>query len=125
MPCRKSNVSIRQAVPNSPRVLVVPIVGPPYRFLPLRQAKKLSFDNGTALRNASSAKNRRSEWGSSDEPCHGKLPFDLWTLMKAEGSAQSSDAHYVRENCIQTQDVGLVELVTPEVPCIISSTSGS
>ena len=35
--------------------------------------------------------------------------------MKAEGSAQSSDAQYVRENCIQTQQVGLVELITPEV----------
>eukprot|EP00752_Nemacystus_decipiens_P009695 g8659.t1 len=34
--------------------------------------------------------------------------------MKAEGSAQSQDALHVRENCIKTQEVGLVELITPE-----------
>ncbi|CAM9640288.1 unnamed protein product [Scytosiphon promiscuus] len=56
----------------------------------------------------------RSDWGSSDEPCHGKLPFDLWTLMRAEGSALDSDAQYVWENCIQTEPLGLVELTTPE-----------
>lgn len=36
--------------------------------------------------------------------------------MKAEGSAQNADAQYVRENCIQTQNGGLVELITPKVP---------
>ncbi|CAN0263570.1 unnamed protein product [Scytosiphon promiscuus] len=56
----------------------------------------------------------RSAWGSSDDPCHGKLPFDLWTLMKSEGSAQDSDAQHAREYCTQTQEVGLVELITPE-----------
>lgn len=35
--------------------------------------------------------------------------------MKAEGSAQDSDAQYVRESCMQTEQVGLVELITPEV----------
>ena len=35
--------------------------------------------------------------------------------MKAEGSAQTSDAHYVWGNCIQNNDVGLLELITPEV----------
>jgi len=57
----------------------------------------------------------RKEWKADDEPCYKKLPFELWTLMKAEGSAQSADAQYVREECTQTIDVGLVELITPEV----------
>lgn len=57
----------------------------------------------------------RSEWGSVDEPCHKKLPFELWALMKAEGSAQSPDALHVRENCIQSTGVGLLELITPKV----------
>lgn len=35
--------------------------------------------------------------------------------MKAEGSAQSPDALHVRENCIKTKDVGLLELITPKV----------
>ena len=35
--------------------------------------------------------------------------------MKAEGSAQNPDAQYVRDNCFQTQEVGLIELITPEV----------
>lgn len=35
--------------------------------------------------------------------------------MKAEGSAQSADALHVRENCIQTNNVGLLELITPKV----------
>eukprot|EP00752_Nemacystus_decipiens_P009696 g8660.t1 len=56
----------------------------------------------------------RSDWESVDDSCHKKLPFELWTLMKAEGSAQSQDALHVRENCIKTQEVGLVELITPE-----------
>ncbi|CAN0306148.1 unnamed protein product [Scytosiphon promiscuus] len=34
--------------------------------------------------------------------------------MKAEGSSQDPDAQYVRENCVQTHEVGLVELATPE-----------
>ena len=35
--------------------------------------------------------------------------------MKAEGSEQNPDAQYVRENCAHTMDVGLIELITPEV----------
>ena len=35
--------------------------------------------------------------------------------MKAEGLAQNSDAHYFRENCVHTMEVGLIELITPEV----------
>lgn len=35
--------------------------------------------------------------------------------MKAEGSAQSPDALHVRENCIHTAEVGLLELITPKV----------
>lgn len=46
------------------------------------------------------------------------LSFELWTLMKAEGSAQNTDAQYVRANCLQTKEVGLVELITPEVCAI-------
>lgn len=62
--------------------------------------------------------NFRSEWDSSDEPCQKKMSFELWTLMKAEGSAQNSDAQYVRANCLQTKELGLIELITPKVcPC--------
>lgn len=35
--------------------------------------------------------------------------------MKADGSAEDPDAQYVRANCIQSEKVGLVELITPEV----------
>ena len=35
--------------------------------------------------------------------------------MKADGSEQNPDAQYVRENCIQTNDIALIELITPEV----------
>ncbi len=64
----------------------------------------------------------RAEWKADDEPCQKKLPFDLWTLMKADGSAQSAAAQDVLENCIETTDVGLVELITPEVRLIPNST---
>lgn len=37
--------------------------------------------------------------------------------MKAEGSAQNLDAQYVRANCIMTDEVGLLELITPKVRC--------
>lgn len=57
----------------------------------------------------------RAAWQARDEPCQKKLPFELWALMKAEGSAQNPDAQYVRANCIQTTHVGLLELATPEV----------
>jgi len=63
----------------------------------------------------------REEWKSDDEPCQKKLPFQLWTIMKAEGSAQSAAAQYVLENCIETADVGLIELITPEVRLIPAS----
>ncbi|CAN0417481.1 unnamed protein product [Pylaiella littoralis] len=56
----------------------------------------------------------RSEWDAHDEPCEKKLPFELWTLMKAEGSAQNPDAQHVRGDCIQSRDVDLVELITPK-----------
>lgn len=57
----------------------------------------------------------RANWKAGDEPCKQKLPFDLWALMKAEGSAQDPDAQYVRENCFEAKDVGVLELETPEV----------
>jgi len=57
----------------------------------------------------------RDAWGA-DESCQKKLPFELWALMKAEGLEQNSDAQHMRANCIQTtKDVGLLELMTPEV----------
>jgi len=56
----------------------------------------------------------RKEWTAAAEPCQKKLSFELWMLMKAEGSAHP-DAQYVRKNCIDTADVGLVELLTPKV----------
>jgi len=34
---------------------------------------------------------------------------------QSEGSAQDADAQYARAHCFQTQEVGLVELITPEV----------
>ena len=55
----------------------------------------------------------RKEW--NDDPCRLKLSFELWTLMKAEGLAQNSDAQFFRENCVHTMEVGRIELVTPEV----------
>ncbi len=62
---------------------------------------------------------RRAAWQAEDEPCQKKLPFELWALMKAEGSAKDADAQYMRANCIQTKDVGLLELMTPEVQQMI------
>ena len=41
--------------------------------------------------------------------------------MKAEGSEQNPDAQYVRDNCIRTTDIGLIELITPEVWLISGS----
>ena len=64
----------------------------------------------------------RSEWGADDEPCHKKLSFELWTYMKAEGSAENPDAQYVRASCMHTMNVGLVELITPEVSELLGTT---
>lgn len=57
----------------------------------------------------------RSTWASGDEPCHQKLPFDLWLLMKAEGSAEDDDAQHVYVECLHEPEVGLVELITTKV----------
>lgn len=35
--------------------------------------------------------------------------------MKAEGSAKDLDADHVRKECLMSKDVGVVELITPEV----------
>lgn len=57
----------------------------------------------------------RSRWASEDDPCHQKLPFFLWVLMKSEGTAQDMDAKHVLEKCLQSSEVNLLELITPEV----------
>lgn len=54
----------------------------------------------------------RDEWKA--DPCQRKLSFELWTHMKAEGSAQNPNAKGVRESC-HTVELGQVELITPEV----------
>lgn len=41
--------------------------------------------------------------------------------MKAEGSAQNLDAQYVRAKCIKSDEVGLVELITPKVRCALAA----
>ena len=58
---------------------------------------------------------RSSAWGSEDEPCHQKLSLDMWTFMKAEGSAKDADAQHVYVECLQQPEMGLVELITPKV----------
>ncbi|CAN0435025.1 unnamed protein product [Pylaiella littoralis] len=77
-------------------------------FLVLSCAVLLESASGRQLQESScnfdTVFSLRSEWESTDEPCHKKLPFELWTLMKAEGSAQSPDALHVRDNCIKTQE---------------------
>ncbi|CAN0182350.1 unnamed protein product [Ectocarpus sp. 4 AP-2014] len=56
----------------------------------------------------------RADWDADDEPCQKKLSFELWTFMKAEGSAQNPDAQYVRASCVEHAEIGLVELITPK-----------
>lgn len=57
----------------------------------------------------------RSAWASDDEPCHQKISLDMWTFMRAQGSAQDADAQHVYVQCLQQPEMGLVELITPEV----------
>ncbi|CAN0155242.1 unnamed protein product [Ectocarpus sp. 6 AP-2014] len=58
----------------------------------------------------------RAEWDADDEPCQKKLSFELWSFMKAEGSAQNPDAQRVRASCVEYEEmeIGLVELITPK-----------
>ncbi|CAN0154147.1 unnamed protein product, partial [Ectocarpus sp. 6 AP-2014] len=56
----------------------------------------------------------RAEWDADDEPCQKKLSFELWTFMKAEGSAQNPDAQRVRASCVEHEEIGVVELITPK-----------
>ena len=57
----------------------------------------------------------RSMWASEDDSCNQKLPFNLWIIMKAEGTANDPDALAVAEQCIQAQKISLLELITSEV----------
>ena len=57
----------------------------------------------------------RSTWYGVGEPCSQKIPFELWIYMKAEGTAGDVDAHHVRNECLLSRTIGVVELVTPEV----------
>ena len=57
----------------------------------------------------------RSRWASEDDFCNQKLPFDLWIIMKAEGTANDPDAMDVEEQCIPAPNLNLLELITPEV----------
>lgn len=54
-------------------------------------------------------------WHSEEEPCNQKLPFEYWIYMKAVGTEQDLDAYHVRNECLKPRDIGVVELVTPEV----------
>ncbi|CAB1111813.1 unnamed protein product [Ectocarpus sp. CCAP 1310/34] len=56
----------------------------------------------------------RADWDADDEPCQKKLSFELWTFMKAEGSAHNPDAQRVRASCVEHEEIGLVELITPK-----------
>lgn len=57
----------------------------------------------------------RSTWSDVGEPCNQKLPFELWIYMKAEGTAEDADANHVKNECLLSKAIGVVELVTPEV----------
>ena len=57
----------------------------------------------------------RLMWASEDDSCSQKLPFNLWIIMKAEGTANDPDALGVAEQCIQDKKISLLELITPEV----------
>ena len=57
----------------------------------------------------------RSAWASEEEPCHQKLSMDMWTFMKAGASPPDADAQHVYDECMRQPDMGLVELITPEV----------
>lgn len=57
----------------------------------------------------------RSTWLSSDEPCQQKLPFELWTAMKAYGTSPDADVEHVRANCLLAEDIGMLELSTRKV----------
>lgn len=58
----------------------------------------------------------RSQWSSAEDPCQKKMSFELWALMKAEGSADDADAKHVRAECIKGVNGPLrLELLTPEV----------
>lgn len=57
----------------------------------------------------------RSTWLSTDEPCHQKLSFELWTAMIAEGPLPNADAQHVRANCLLSKDIGMLQLRTREV----------
>ncbi|CAM9850942.1 unnamed protein product [Ascophyllum nodosum] len=57
---------------------------------------------------------QRSMWASEDDFCSQKLPFNLWIIMKAEGTANDPGAKDVEEHCIQAQELHRLELITPE-----------
>lgn len=54
-------------------------------------------------------------WSEDGEACNQKLPFEYWIDMKAAGSAEDPDASHVRTECLKLGDIGIVELLTPEV----------
>lgn len=61
----------------------------------------------------------RSTWASEDEPCHQKLPFDMWAFMKAEGSGEDADVKHVYVECLRKPELGMIELITPKVSIIL------
>lgn len=61
----------------------------------------------------------RSAWAAEDEPCHQKLPLDMWAFMRAQGSAKDADAQHVYDECMRKSEIGLMEIITPKVNVVV------
>lgn len=57
----------------------------------------------------------RARWAATDEPCQQKLSFDLWVVMKAEGTAADADAQHVLAECMNSQPVASLSLKVVDV----------
>lgn len=57
----------------------------------------------------------RARWAAADEPCQQKLSFDLWVVMKAEGTAADADAQHVLAECMNSQPVSSLSLKVVDV----------
>ncbi|CAM9844326.1 unnamed protein product [Ascophyllum nodosum] len=73
-----------------------------------------SLDPGSSSCNFETMSALRSTWRSNGELCGQKLPFEFWIYMKAQGTAEDTDANHVRTECLKSRAIGLVELHTPE-----------
>lgn len=57
----------------------------------------------------------RARWAAADEPCQQKLSFELWVVMKAEGTAADADAQHVLAECMNSQPVSSLSLKVVDV----------